>query len=151
MAESTSSPLDHPSSGPEDAALVSILLQRHQAALVGRLVLVSLGRLISVGIAIYISTTDRLSTTQLVASGLAAYLVTVVWIFEGRRLSMQLAGLEETLVRRADRGAADLYVESGYYFLSPRQSILSLYEPAAWWIVNASVLIVSGLLNGVWS
>lgn len=143
------SPSDPAGSGTEEEALFSLLLQRHRSAMSSRIVLSSIGRTLSVAVAIYVSLSDPLSVVQVVTVGLITYLLCFVWLMESRQLSLQILGLERTMARHSGGETEDLYIESGYYFLRPNIRLLSAYEPAAWMTLITSLLIVSGILNGI--
>jgi hypothetical protein len=133
--------------------LFGMLLQQHHTTLVERLVLSVLGRVLSLGVALYVTIPGTLTPTQVAGSALAAVLIAVGWIFETGRLGARSAGLERTIARRTDPDSEDLYIGSRY-FLSlgegdMRSSILSLYEPLLWLMLNVGLIILATFVGGI--
>jgi hypothetical protein len=145
-------PSESAETGPNHALLFGMLLQQHRATLSERLVRSVLGRVLSLGIALYVTIPGELTLTQVVGSAFAAILVALAWMFEARRLAMQSAGLEETIARRTDPASEDLYIASRY-FLHTRSfalvSILPRYEPLLWLILNIALIILATFVGGI--
>jgi hypothetical protein len=147
-------PSEPAETGPNHALLFGMLLQQHQATLSERLVRSVLGRVLSVGVALYIILPGELTPTQIVGSASAAILIAVGWTFETHRLTAQSAGLEETIARRTDPDSEDLYIASRYFLRFRDRGfalswILPPYEPLLWLALNVALIVLATLVGGI--
>lgn len=139
---------------PTEPILFRMLLQQHESILRNQLARFMLGRLLSVGVAVYVSLQSELSTTKVIAGAGVAMLVAVTWLTDSRRAAVQLAGLEETFGRRSGSETEDLYIASRHV-LSSRATrsfgyaLVLRYEPLVWLYLNIGLIIVSAVLGGV--
>jgi hypothetical protein len=133
------------------AAVLSLLLQEHRSTQTSRLVLDTVGRLVSAGLVLFVSRTSALSAAQVVAGTLVAVLVATVW-WRGRwRMTWRTRGLEETLSRMTGGPAEHAYIESRF-FLDSRPSALDgvlRAEPGVWFAVSMIVLTINAVVGGV--
>src|SRR5215217_3243508 len=94
------------------AVVLRMVLQQHQSIITNILVRSLLGRLLSVGVLLYVTLPAELTWTQIAAAAVLGTLTTLFWRTETTRWTMRLAGLEETFGREVPGATEDLYIAS---------------------------------------
>ena len=151
MPDSNPSDYSRSAEGHEDV-LTSLMLQRHRVALIQVLVISVISRLISVGIAVYVTLLAHLSAAQAIAAVAVAATTAIVWRWGNRSTRLELEGIEETISREIGGRELDFYIASrsnSYRYRRGPAYKITAYEPFVWILINGIVLIVSVLINGL--
>jgi len=135
------------------AAMLSLLLQEHGSSQLRLLVFDVVGRLLSVGLVVYLGLVSTFSTPQLLSAVSAAVMVTGFWHWGRNRAIRRIRGVEETLSRIGGGGVERAYIESRFLAESGRRpfDVFLRAEPAVWlWLILA-LTVVAVSLSGVTS
>lgn len=134
-----------------ESAMVEILVQEHGAAQTSLLVSDVLGRLMSAGVALFLTLGPELSVTRLVAGLLVIVLIGLFWQWGRRRAWRRIFSVEETLSRVTGGEAERAYVESRFIAESGlgQVDLLHRLEPLLWLGANLAIALTNLLSSGI--
>jgi hypothetical protein len=130
---------------PYEEAVLTMLIQRHRALLTSQLVRHTLGRIVVIGVSVWVSATPSLSYATAIASAVIVSVFCCLWFIDARRLSMLIAAVEQAVSRRVGGRVEAIYIDARYS-RGPDVWNLARFEPIAWAYVVIGVALTRALV-----